>query len=200
MYKHVLIFLMLVMNSAALSAHHVIGRYSYDVNEDSSSPPGQHVETQIGDYQITYRVFPAFVKPNEQGRINFYISPTQIGDGIESDVKFSVRESGLFKNPMDVLGVQTVDDNVYHQDFNFHHAGNYVVTADFKLAGEPYSLDFPLQVGSASTTNASRMIAGMFIFILLIAGLRNKQRLKRFRVFRLRERGEQKTKSTSVCD
>jgi len=53
-------------------AHHVIGRPAYSLNEDSNTPPSMQVETQMGDYFITYMVFPAFPRPNEPGRINLY--------------------------------------------------------------------------------------------------------------------------------
>jgi len=42
-----------------VQAHHVLGRPSYSLSEDSTTPPSMQVETQIGDYYVTYMAFPA---------------------------------------------------------------------------------------------------------------------------------------------
>ena len=63
------------MLSAMISpayAHHVLGRPSYSLNEDSNTPPSMQIETRIGNYFVTYMVYPAFPKPGEPGRINLY--------------------------------------------------------------------------------------------------------------------------------
>ena len=51
-------------------AHHVLGRPSYSLGEDSNTPSSLQAETQIGDYFVTYMVFPAFPKPERPGRIS----------------------------------------------------------------------------------------------------------------------------------
>ena len=54
------LLLSIIILSVPVQAHHVLGRPSYSLNEDSTTPPSMQVETQIGDYYITYMVFPAF--------------------------------------------------------------------------------------------------------------------------------------------
>jgi hypothetical protein len=70
----IFLFLFIVsMLSAMISpayAHHVLGRPSYSLNEDSNTPPSMQIETRIGNYFVTYMVYPAFPKPGEPGRIN----------------------------------------------------------------------------------------------------------------------------------
>ncbi|MCK5385761.1 MAG: hypothetical protein KAJ39_01150, partial [Gammaproteobacteria bacterium] len=53
-------------------AHHVLGRPAYSLGADSNTPPSMQVETQIGEYYVTYMAFPAFPKPNQRGRVNLY--------------------------------------------------------------------------------------------------------------------------------
>ena len=45
-------------------AHHVLGRPAYSLGADSNTPPSMQIETQIGEYYVTYMAFPAFPKPN----------------------------------------------------------------------------------------------------------------------------------------
>jgi len=53
-------WVVLLILSGVAQAHHVIGRPAYNLNEDSNTPPSIQMETQIGDYFVTYMVFPAF--------------------------------------------------------------------------------------------------------------------------------------------
>lgn len=71
-------------------AHHVLGRPSYSLGEDSNTPPSMQVETQIGEYYITYMVFPAFPKPKQPGRINLYASRIDNGKSFPGNVTFKV--------------------------------------------------------------------------------------------------------------
>jgi len=54
-FRNLLLVLMLsiaILTEEAF-AHHVLGRPTYSLNEDSNSPPRMQLETQIGDYFIT---------------------------------------------------------------------------------------------------------------------------------------------------
>ena len=70
-------------------AHHVLGRPAYSLNEDSNTPPAMQAEVQIGDYIVTYMVFPSPPRPNEPGRIN--LSATRIDAGTPLDGKVTVQ-------------------------------------------------------------------------------------------------------------
>ena len=66
-----LMVLMCLMTATAF-AHHVLGRPAYSLSDDSNTPPSMQVETQIGDFYVTYMAFPAFPQPGQQGRVNLY--------------------------------------------------------------------------------------------------------------------------------
>ena len=75
------------------AAHHVLGRPSYSLNEDSNTPPSMQGEVQIGEYLVSYMAFPAFPQPESPGRINLYV--TQIDDGtpFQGQVTFKARSN-----------------------------------------------------------------------------------------------------------
>lgn len=125
-------FLCLLLSSlfifSSLShGHHVLGRPSYSLNEDSNTPPSMAIETQIGEYFITYMVFPAFPKPNEPGRLNLYATRIDNGAMLAQPIIFSVRDDRFFTETLgfgqaissEQIGVQTIDDGVYRQGFLF---------------------------------------------------------------------------------
>ena len=63
----------LSMFAEAVMVHHVLVRAAYALGEDSNTPPSLQGESLIGDYCVTYMIYPAFPKPNEPGRTNLYI-------------------------------------------------------------------------------------------------------------------------------
>ncbi len=148
-------FISLLVSLSPALAHHVLGRPSYALNEDSNTPSSMQVETQIGDYFINYMVFPAFPRPNEQGRVNLYVRKLDGGLAFTGKVDFSVRDDswsswfGLGENS-EKLGAQIIDDNVYRQGFVFRQRGSYIISAHFMDGKVPYDIDFPLQVGAPS--------------------------------------------------
>ncbi len=165
---------------AAAQAHHVLGRPSYSLGEDSNTPPSMQVETQIGDFYVTYMAFPAFPKPNEQGRVNLYASRIDNGLPFDGEVTFKVRDDSWFASKEEILGVQKIDDNVYRQGFIFKSDGSYIVTAEFESGGEPYKIDFPLQIGEPSSVGPIGITIGVLIFVLIIVNV--LQRNRRFQL------------------
>jgi len=158
-------------------AHHVLGRPSYSLNENSTTPPSMQVETQIGDYFITYMVFPAFPSPNEPGRVNLYASRIDDGNPYQGEVTFKVRDDSLFNDREEVLGVQPPDNNVFRQGFEFREAGNYIVRAEFESGGEPYQIDFPLQIGEPAPLGPIGMAVAAILFILITVNLLQRKHL-----------------------
>ena len=139
-----------LLSAVVASAHHVLGRPSYSLNEDSNTPPSMNLETQIGDYFVSAMVYPAFPRPHEPGRINFYATHLDTGAPLDAQVAFSVRDDRWWSAAVESLGAQVLDDNVYRQGFVFSEAGAYIVTASFHAGGEPYQIDIPLRVGASS--------------------------------------------------
>jgi len=74
-------------------AHHVLGRPSYSLNEDSNTPSAMQAEVQIGDFIVTYMVFPAFPRPHQQGRVNLYVKNKRSGAPFQGKVTFKMRDN-----------------------------------------------------------------------------------------------------------
>ena len=160
-----------------LFAHHVLGRPAYSLNEDSNTPPGLSVETQIGEYFVTYMVFPAFPKANQVGRINLYISKIDNGQPFIGDVKFFTQDDSWFEQRKENLGVQQIDDGVYRQRFQFREDGDYIISAKF-FDKEEYILDFPLTVGQPkSYFSIGLAIAAIIIGLLGFASFVQRKKL-----------------------
>ena len=167
-------------------AHHVLGRPAYSLSADSNTPPSLQVETQIGEYFVTYMAFPAFPKPNEQGRVNLYASRIDNGVPFDGEVTFKVRDDSWFADNAETLGVQPIDDNVYRQGFVFNKEGNYIITAEFSSGGEPYSIDFPLRIGEPAAVGPIGITLAVLVSVLLIVNV--VQRKRRFSLKAVRER------------
>jgi len=176
--------ILLFIISYPVYAHHVLGRPSYSLNEDSTTPPSMQVETQVGDYYVTYMVFPAFPSPNQPGRVNLYASRIDNGDPFQGDVIFKVRDDGWFSNEEEILGIQPPDDNVYRQGFEFREAGNYIIRAEFESGGEPYQIDFPLQIGEPAALGPIGLAVGVILFVILIVNLLQRKRLTNAKISR----------------
>jgi len=172
-------------------AHHVLGRPAYSLNEDSNTPPSMQVETQIGDYFLTYMVFPAFPKPGENGRINVYASRIDNGDTFQGEMSFSVRNDNWFGDAnAEDIGTQNVDDGVYRQGFLFKQKGRYIITAKFTSGGEPYIIDFPLQIGESASMGPVGIALGGIVFVLISVNIIQRKRLMREKIRQARDDAE----------
>jgi hypothetical protein len=169
----------------AAHAHHVLGRPAYSLSEESNTPPSLQVETQVGDYYITYMAFPAFPKVNEQGRVNLYASRIDNGAPFSGQVIFKVRDDSWFSQNEEVLGTQPIDDNVYRQGFMFNKEGNYIITAEFESGGEPYIIDFPLRIGDPAPIGPIGITVAILVIVLVLVNI--VQRKRRFRLKAMRE-------------
>jgi len=183
-----LIMIISLLITSQATAHHVLGRPAYSLNEDSNTPPSMQVETQIGDYYLTYMVFPAFPKPGENGRVNVYASRIDNGDTFQGDMTFSVRNDGWFvdKNE-ETIGTQQVYDGVFRQGFLFKKNGSYIITAKFESGGEPYVIDFPLQVGESSSMGPVGIALGTIVLALIGVNIAQRKRLVREKIRNTRD-------------
>lgn len=161
-------------------AHHVLGRPSYSLNEDSNTPPSLQAEVEIGDYFVTYMVFPAFPKPGEPGRVNLYATRLDNGAPFQGDVTFKVRDGSLQSwvsaRHEETLGTQPVDDNVFRQGFLFQETGDYIITAEFESGGEPYAIDFPLRIGAPAGIGPIGLAVAAVVIALLMISLIQRRR------------------------
>ncbi len=161
------------------AAHHVLGRPSYSLGEDSNTPSSLQAETQIGDYFVTYMVFPAFPKPEGPGRINLYVTRIDDGTLYEGEVTFTVRGDSWLPwadGDEEKLGLQHLDDGVFRQAFRFHEAGNYIISATLDAEGEPHVIDFPLRVGPVSAVGPFGIAIGLLVTLLLLVTLVQRRR------------------------
>lgn len=176
--------------SLPVYAHHVLGRPAYSLSADSNTPPSLQIETQIGEFFVTYMAFPAFPKPNEQGRVNLYASRIDNGVPFDGKVTFKVRDDSWFSADEETLGIQAIDDNVYRQGFVFNKEGNYIITAAFESAGEPYTIDFPLRIGEPAAVGPIGITLAVLVSVLVIVNV-----VQRKRRFRLKVQRHQQEKS-----
>jgi len=163
------------------AAHHVLGRPNYSLNEDSNTPPSMQGEVQIGDYFVTYMAFPAFPRPKSRGRINLYVTRIDDGTPFQGEVTFKARENVWFSwlgigGKEEKLGVQPSDDNVFRQGFLFHEAGDYIVTAEFQAAGEPYTIEFPLRIGEPTPVGPIGIAVGLLLIVLVTVSVIQRRR------------------------
>jgi len=177
--------LLLLMLAGGAQAHHVIGRPSYNLNEDSNTPPSIEVDTQIGEYAVTYMVFPAFPRPNEPSRINLYVKRIDSGEVYQGKVRFSIHDSGWFGGNDEPIGTQAIDYNVFRQNFIVRKAGDYVVTARFEANGQPYVIDFPLRIGDPPPIGTIGVIVTITLVVLF--GLNLIHRRRRLTNIRIRD-------------
>lgn len=185
-----------ILNISIISnvfSHHVLGRPAYSLNEDSNTPPSMQIEIQIGDFYVTYMVYPAFPKPGEQGRVNLYASRIDNGDTFDGEITFKVRDDVFIVEQFftdveeEVLGVQTVYDGVYRQGFLFKQSGSYIITAQFEYNKEPYVIDFPLQVGETTSMAPIGISVAIIIFTLLGVNIFQRRRLMQAKIKTARE-------------
>lgn len=173
------IFALVISAIDFAAAHHVLGRPASSLNEDSNTPSALQGDALLGDYTLTYMIFPAFPKPGAAGRINLYISggakPFQgkVSFKVSADTWLSVL--GVTAETK-MLGIQSPDDHVYRQSFTFGHAGDYIITAEFKDGEEPYRLDFPLRIGEPAPIGPIGIIAGLLAAILITVSLIQRRR------------------------
>ena len=184
--KYLLLFTTLagIFLSTSVLAHHVLGRPAYSLSEDSNTPPSMQVETQIGEYFVTYMAYPAFPKPNQQGRVNLYASRIDNGNTFDGEVTFKVKDDSWFSDKEEVLGKQNIDDGVYRQGFVFNQAGNYIITAEFESGGEPYIIDFPLQIGDPSPMGPLGISVFVIILVIVAVNITQRRRMQRLKAQR----------------
>lgn len=172
--------MLLMCASLTSQAHHVLGRPAYSLSEDSNTPPAMQIETQIGNYFVTFMAYPAFPQPGEPGRVNFYAARIADGRSFGGPVTFTVRDDGWWGDGKEEpLGRQAPDDGVYRQGYQFHQAGDYLVRASFEADGEPYTVDFPLRIGDAAPIGPIGLTVAVVALLLLGINITQRKRLAR---------------------
>jgi len=172
-----------LMPGQSATAHHILGRPSYSLNEDSNTPPSVTVETQAGGYALTYMVYPDLPRPGAPGRINFYAKRLADGAPFAGKVKFLVRlDSWLtwfgVDDHTETIGVQSIDDAVFRQGVYFGSAGDYIISAEFKVDDAVHRVDFPLRVGIPSAVGPiGILIGGAFILLIGFALVQRRRAL-----------------------
>ncbi len=162
-------------------AHHVLGRPAYSLNEDSNTPPAMQAEVRIGDYLVTYMVYPAFPRPKQPGRINLYASRIDDGKPYDGKVTFMVRNDSWLSwfgvgDAGDKLGRQPPDDNVFRQGYLFDQAGDYIISAEFQADGELYVIDFPLRIGEPAPIGPLGLAVGVLMAVLVTVNVAQRRR------------------------
>lgn len=168
-----------VFISLDVVAHHVLGRPSYSLGEDSTTPPSMQIETQIGDYFVNFAVFPAFPKPGVAGRLNLYAVNMISNQPPNTDIEFKVRDDSWFSLNEEILGTQKIDDGVYRQGFVFQKKGAYIISANFHDGKAPYTIDFPIRIGRQPVIGPIGITIGIIAIILISVNLIQRKRIRR---------------------
>lgn len=179
-YNVILLIVLLGITVNAF-AHHVLGRPSYSLGEDSNTPPSMQVETQIGEFYVTYMAFPAFPKPGDSGRVNLYVKRIDNGATYDGAITFKVSDDSFFSTTQETLGTQKIDDGVYRQGFVFNEQGNFLITAEFESGGEPYRLDFPLQIGEPFPIGPIGFSVFFIALVLLFVNITQRTKMSRIK-------------------
>lgn len=182
--KICLIALLLILSPTMVLAHHVLGRPAYSLGEDSNTPPSMQVETQIGEYYVTYMAFPAFPKPGQPGRVNLYASRIDNGKSFAGKVTFKLKDDSWFSSKIETIGTQEIDDAVYRQGFVISEAGDYIIRAEFESDGEPYVIDFPLRIGDPMPVGPLGLTVLVIFVILLVVNISQRRKLQRLKTGR----------------
>ncbi len=180
-FKKIILILSLLITTGNVLAHHVLGRPSYSLGDDSNTPPSMQIETQLGDFYITYMAFPAFPKPGDSGRVNLYVKRIDNGATYDGKVTFNVSDDSFFSSKEEVLGVQKIDDGVYRQGFVFNEEGNFLIKALFESDGQPYIIDFPLQIGEPFPIGPIGISIFIIALVLLFVNITQRKRLARIK-------------------
>lgn len=177
----VIVFLYSILLIDSVFAHHVLGRPSYSLGADSNTPPSMQIETQIGEFYVTYMAFPAFPKPNQNGRVNLYAARIDNGNTYNGKITFKVKDDSWFAAEEEILGTQNIDDGVYRQGFIFNKSGNYIITAEFESGGEPYIIDFPLRIGEPDSIGPIGIAVVIIILVIVGVNISQRRRLQRMK-------------------
>jgi len=174
--------LLMCLTTVSVFAHHVLGRPAYSLSDDSNTPPSMQVETQIGDFFVTYMAFPAFPQPGQQGRVNLYATRRDDGKPYNGQVTFLIKDDKWFGGHKETLGTQKIDDGVYRQGFLIEKAGDYIISARFVSGGEPYAIDFPLKIGQVSGIGPIGIALLVIVFVLVMVNVIQRKRLLRGKI------------------
>ena len=175
-------FLALLLISQTAAAHHVLGRPAYSLNEDSNTPSSIEVEGEVGDFLVKLMAYPAFPRPGETGRLNFFARHSKTGQPFTGTVRFNIKEDSWFKSTITPLGAPLADDHVFRHTFKLGKDGDYLVTAQFEHGGQTHDVELPLQVGGRWPVGPVGGGVALLALILLVGSLVNRQRLLRAKV------------------
>lgn len=177
-----LLLILICLSTTTVFGHHVLGRPAYSLSDDSNTPPSMQVETQIGDFYVTYMAFPAFPQPGQQGRLNLYATHRDTGKPFDGQVSFVIKDDKWFGGHQEALGTQPIDDGVYRQGFLVNNAGDYIISASFSSNGEPYKIDFPLRIGQVSGIGPIGIALIIIVVALVLVNVLQRKRLLRGKI------------------
>lgn len=181
-YTKTIFIILCVIYPTVSSGHHVLGRPSYNISENSTTPPSVQMEAQLGEMSVTFMTFPAFPKPNEESRLNLYITSMKDGSTYSGEVEFSVRDDSWISSQIETIGRQKLDDNVFRQGVIFKENGDYLVRASFQHNNEPYTIDFPLRVGPNPVIGPIGLTVATIVLILLSVNFIQRKKLQRLKI------------------
>lgn len=163
-------------------AHHILGRPSYGLDADTTETSSIETDSEIGDYNATFMLYPSLPEPGDHGRINLFLAHLPGSPGPDGPIRFSIRHDswlayfGLL-GTMREIGQQVPDDRVYRQAMTIPDDGRYLILASFTAGGKPYEFRFPVQIGEPPVVGPAELVAIVVVLALLVSSVAMRRRV-----------------------
>ena len=163
-------------------AHHILGRPSYGLDADTTETSSIELDSEIGDYNATFMLYPSLPEPGDHGRINLFIAHVPGAADPDGPIAFSIRRDGWLasigiRRGEREIGRQVPDDRVYRQAMTIPEEGHYVIVADFRAGGKPYQFSFPVQIGEPPVAGPAEIGAVAVVLALLVSSVAMRRRV-----------------------
>jgi len=162
--------------------HHILGRPSYGLDADTTETSSIEMDSEIGDYNATFMLYPSLPEPGDHGRINLFIAHLPGSPAPDGPITFAIRRDswmayfGLLGARREI-GQQFPDDRVYRQAMRIPDEGRYVILASFTAGRKSYEFRFPVQIGEPAVAGPAEIAALVLVLALLVCSVAMRRRV-----------------------
>jgi len=107
----------------------------------------QKINTQTGDYFVSFVSVPAFFQPGQSGQLDIFVKNIGNLKPFKGKISLHAYKDWTFARKIQLLGTQTVTNGHFMVNHTFSKAGNYTLEAKFGTGSQLLRLEFPLRVG-----------------------------------------------------
>lgn len=179
-----LIALLLVgLFSVGTPAHHIMGIPHYSYDENYPQAPVITYKVMAGPYVVELTGYPGKPAPHELSQMHAYIyqakEKTRVFPGpIQARVERDrLGEQEVVFGPVDTR----FDENLHKFSPVYQEPGVYRVRLEMQLEGQPYEIDFPIEVGYPGNPlwGFAGWIAGLVLLVVIIRATKIKMTRRR---------------------